>query len=122
MFRERGVSLGDGEDEVHFGNGLWDTATDVSSVGDTRRGREGESWDVCLGLEVCVRERCLDAVFGGLHGPWLGGGGPSDNRESASMHAPRSLSDISLGSRLDPLSNRGICVTNEIGSGRTGGG
>ena len=101
---------------------MWDTATDVSSVGDTRRGREGDSWDVGLGLEACVRGRDLEVVFEGLGGPWLGGSGPSDNRESASMHASRSLSDTVLGSHLDPLSNRGICVMSEIGSGRTGGG
>lgn len=107
-----------------FGGGLWDTATDVSSIGETRRGREGENRDVGLGFEVVrFRDRDFGVVFEDLCGfPFRGEGGPSDNRENASMHVSRSLLDIVLNSPLDPLPNRGICVTNEIGSGRTGGG
>ena len=105
-----------------FGRGLWDTAIDVSSVGDTRRGREGDSWDIGLGIEVtCVWVRGLGAIFEGLREPLLGGGDPSDNRESASMHASRSRSDTVFGSRSD-LSSRDMCVTKETGPGRAGGG
>jgi len=78
-------------DGEFFGRGLWDTATDVSSVGETRRGCEGDSWDVGLRFEVaCVRDRDLEAVFDGLPEPRLGRGGPSDNRANAAMHIVRS--------------------------------
>jgi len=103
-----------------FGGGLWDTATDVSSIGETRRGCEGESWDISLGPEVVfVRDCDFESLCELLL--WSGGR-PSDNRESASMHASRSSSDVGLSSRPGLLFNKGICVTNETGSGRTGGG
>jgi len=67
--------------------------------------------------------RDFGTVFEGLCELLLWGeGGPSDNLDSASVHASRSLSDAALGLHLDLLSNRGICVTNEMDSGRTGGG
>ena len=109
-------------DVACFGRGLWDTATDVSSVGRTRRGREGESGDVGLRVEaVRVRDRDLVSVFEGLREPWLGGGDPSDNRASATMHPSMSQSEGVFGSRVDPV-NRGRWVTKEVGTGRTGGG
>ena len=103
---------------------MWDTATDVSSIGETRRGREGDNWDVSLGFEVeYVRVRDFDIVFEGLCELLLWReGGPSDNRESASIHASRSPSSVIFGSRLDSFPNGGICVTNGIEFGRTGGG
>lgn len=105
---------------MFFRGGLWDTATDVSSIGETKRGREWESWDISLGPEVvsvrdCDFERLCEPLL------WRGGR-PSDSCESASMHASRSSSDMVLSSRPDLLFNKGICVTNEMGSGRTGGG
>ena len=106
-----------------FGRDLWDTATDVSSVGRTRRGREGDNGDVGLRVEaVRVRDRDLVSVFEGLHEPWLGGGDLSDNRASAAMHPSRSQSDVVVGSRLDFLVNRGICVTKDADAGQIGGG
>jgi hypothetical protein len=124
MFWVRGILEGGGEDGICFGRGLWGTATDVSTIGETRRGREGNSWDVGLGFEVvCSLERGLEAVFEGLRELLLRGeGGPSDSRESASMHASRSQSDAAFGSSLVLFSNRGMCVTKGMGSGRTGGG
>ena len=110
-------------DGACFGRDLCDTATDVSSVGRTRRGREGDNGDVGLRVEaVRVRDRDLVLVFEGLREPWLGGGDPSDNRASAVMQPSRSKSDAVFGSRSDLLVNRGICVTKEIGPSRTGGG
>lgn len=93
----------------------------MSSLGG--RGRErGESWDVGLWAEV-VRVRVFGAVLECLCGLTLcGEGGLSDKRENFSMHASRSLSDTALGSYLEFLCNKGICVANEIGGGRTGGG
>lgn len=105
------------------GRGLWDTATDVSSVGDTRRGREGDSWDVGLRFEVVrVRDGGLRADFESLREAWLGGGDPSDNRANATVHASRSQSDVTFGSRTDSLSNGEMWVTKETGPGLTGGG
>ena len=104
-----------------MGRGLWGTATDVSSVGDTRRGREGESGDVDLGFDlVRLWDRGFVSVFESLRGPWLGGGDPSDNRANAAMHPSMSQSDVVLGSRLSDLVNRGMWVTKELGPGRTG--
>ena len=124
MFWVRGILEEDEEDGICFGRGLWGMATDVSTIGETRRGREGDSWDVGTGFEVvCALERGLEAVFDGLRELLLRGeGGPNDSRESASMHASRSQLDGAFGSSLVLLSNRGICVTKGTGSGRTGGG
>lgn len=108
---------------MFFGRGLWGTAIDVSSIGETRRGCEGESGDVNLGFDVgYIRDRGLKTAFEGVCELLCGEGGPSDSRESVSTHASMSLSDTALGLQLDPLSNRGTCVMNETGSGRTGGG
>ena len=71
---------------------------------------------------VCVRDRDFDTVFEGLCELLWGEGVPSDNRENASIHALRSPSGVVLESRPDPFPNRGICVANEMESGRTGGG
>ena len=103
-----------------LGRGLWGTATDVSSVGDTRRGREGDSGDIGLGFElVRLWDRDFETVFEGLRGPWLSGGDPSDSRANAAMHPSMSQSDIVFDSRLDDLVNRGMWVTKEIGPGGT---
>ena len=126
---ERGISIfwvggmmRDGREGVIFVGDLSETARDVSSIGETRRGREGESWNVGLGFEVARGwDRDLGA-FEGLGELFRGEGGPSDSRESAPIHASRSSEDVVLCSRLDLLSKRGICVTNEIDFGRTGGG
>ena len=108
---------------MFFGRGLWDTATDGSSIGETRRGCEGENGDVAFGFKaVCVRDRDFGTVFVGFPEPSLGRGGPSDNRASAATHESRSQSVVTFGSRSDLLLNRGICVTKEICPGRTGGG
>jgi len=103
---------------------LCDTTTDVSSIGETRRGHEGKNWDANFGVGmVCILGRDFGTVFEDpCECPPRGESGPSDNRESVSMHASRSLSDMVLGLHLVPLFDRGICVTNEMGSGRTGGG
>ena len=107
-----------------FGRGLWGTATDVSSAGETRRGREGESWDVSLRLEVVrVWVRDVVTIFEGLRE--LGfreEGGSSDNRASAAVHASMSQSDVALGSRSGPRINSGMWVTKAMGAGPTGGG
>ena len=78
---------------------MWDTANDISTVGETRRGREGESRGVNLVVKVvCVRDRSLGLVVEGLLGfLFWGEGGPSDNRERAAVHASRSLSEATLG-------------------------
>jgi len=123
MFRERGALLGDALDGTFFGRGLWDTATDVSRVGEERRGREGDSGDAGLRFElVRLWDRGFASVFEGLRGHWLGGGDPSDNRASAAMHSSISQSDAAFGSRLGDLVNRGMWVTKEMRAGRTGGG
>ena len=56
---ERGISIfwvggmmRDGREGVIFVGDLSETARDVSSIGETRRGREGESWNVGFGFEV----------------------------------------------------------------------
>ena len=104
-----------------LGRGLWGTATDVSSVGDTRRGREGDSGDVGLRFElVRLWDRGFGSIFEGLCEPWLGGGDSSDNRASSAIHPSMSQSDVDFGSRLDDLVNRGMWVTKEVVSGRTG--
>ena len=70
MFRERGVLLGGAFDGTFFGRGLWDKATDVSRIGEERRGREGDKGDVGLRLElVRLWDRGLVSVFEGLRGP-----------------------------------------------------
>ena len=124
MFWVRGILEGGGEDGICFRRGLWGTATDVSTIGETRREREGDSWDVGLGLGVvCVRGRGLGMAFEGLLVLLLRREGESsDNRESASMHASRSQSEVAFGSSLVLFSNRGMWVTKRMGSGRTGGG
>jgi len=87
MFSERGALVEDVLDGTLFGRGLWDTATDVSSVGETRRGREGDNGDIGLGFElVRLWDGGLVSVFESLREPWLGGDGPSDNRANAAMH------------------------------------
>ena len=100
-----------------------DTATDVSRTGETRRGREGSSWDVGLSFGVtCVWDRGFWAVSEGLLERLLDVDGPSDNFARAAIHASRSQSDFVFGSRSDlPLDN-GMCVTKVIGPGLTGGG
>ena len=122
MFSERDALVGDVLGGAFFGRDLWDTATDVSSVGETRRGREGDSEDVGLGFElVRLWDRGFVSVFESLRGPWLGGGDPSDNRANAAMHPSMSQSDVVFGSRLDDLINKGMWVTKELGGpGRTG--
>ena len=42
----------DGREGAIFVGDLSETARDVSSIGETRRGREGESCKVGLGFEV----------------------------------------------------------------------
>lgn len=124
MFRVRGTVVGDGWGWAVFGRDLWDTATDVSSLGETRRGREGESWEVGLGIEVVRgRGRGFCAAFGDSEGflPW-GEGGPSDKRENMPTNSPRSRSETVLDLYPELLSNLGTCVTRETGSGRAGGG
>lgn len=122
MFWVRGM-LEHGWEGTFFKGVLWDTATDVSTVGETRRGREGERRGASLQVEgTRVWDRDLDPV-GGLHKllTW-GEGGPSDNRERATIHASRSLSDAALAWWSQPLLGNGRCVTNGTGSGLTGGG
>lgn len=56
--------MGVGWDKVCFGRGLWDTAMDVSSIGETRRGREGDNRDISLGSKVVyVWDRDFDMGF-----------------------------------------------------------
>lgn len=128
---ERGIStfwvrdtpVGGEWDDALFGRGPSDTATDVSRTGETRRGREGNSWDVGLDFDVaCVRSRGLCVAFEGLHGLRLGGDGPSDKPANAAIHASRSPSDTAFVSRLDLLPDKGIWVTKVIGLGRADGG
>ena len=58
MFWVRDTPVEGERDEVLFGRGLSGTATDVLRTGGTRRGREGDSWDVGLSFDVtCVRGR-----------------------------------------------------------------
>lgn len=71
---------------------------------------------------VCVRDGCLGEVFECLAEPELVGDGPSDNRARAEMHPSMSQSNAVLGSRSEPLSKRGMCVTKVMDSGRTDGG
>jgi hypothetical protein len=106
MFWVRDMQAGDG---VFFGRDLWDTATDVSSLGGRGRGREGESWDASLSFDVTfVRDRGLCVVLVGLLEPRLGGGGPSDNFASAAMHVSRSQLDFVFGSCSDLPSDKGM--------------
>lgn len=58
MFLVRGILVVGRWDGVFFGGVLWDTATDVSTAGETRRGREGESRGVSLGVEVAWLRDC----------------------------------------------------------------
>ena len=76
---------------MFFGRGPSDRATDVSRTGETRRGREGNSWGLGFDFEVtCVRDRGLRVVSEGLLETQLGEDGPSDNLARAAMHPSRS--------------------------------
>lgn len=99
---------------------VWKIAKDVSSIGDTRRGREGDNRNVDRFEVPCGQGRGLGVLEG--CGLVRGEIDPRDNRENASMHVSRSLVDMALRSRLDPFTNTGMCVTNEMGSGGTCGG
>ena len=60
----------------------------MSRAGETRRGRDGDSWDVGLKFGVaCVGDRGLETLFVSLPEPW---DGPSESRASAVVHASRS--------------------------------
>jgi len=109
MFSERGTLVEDVLDGTFFGRSLWDTATHVSSVGEERRGREGDSGDVGLGFELArLWDRGFVSVFESLRGPWLGGDDSSDNRANAAIHPSMSQSDVVFCSRLGDLVNRGM--------------